>query len=167
MATITDHTGWLITKVHDSDDSGRVGYGQRLQEADATTDSFNGVFGRTIYVHTDLTEDSIPFERRVKWRSFSDDGDPAYDGVVDINWLFAPDDWEEEHSDLAYKIDTFVMNDWGATSVLYNAADIRRCRPEYAEYVARHTRISKDSEAGKRFLSNAGVDPQAWIEVYS
>lgn len=162
-----DHVGWVITHVYDDDDKSRIGYGQKLQQADQTIDSFNAVIGRTVYMHTDLTPDMIPFERRVKWRSFSDDGDPAFAGVVDINWLFAPDDWDEEHHDLAMGIDRFSEADWGAICVMYNAADIRRCRPNLAEWVAKHGRISRESERGKFFLSNAKIDPQAWLEIYS
>lgn len=160
-------TGWVITNVHDSDDQNRIGYGQCYTQAQETQSSFNVGIGRTLYVSTDLKADDIPSERRVKWRSFSDDGDPAYSGVIDINWLYAPEEWPEEDQDLAYNLDRFNMEDWGATSVLYNAADIRRCRPNMAEYVATHSRISKESEAGKHFLSNAKVDPQAWLEIYS
>src|SRR3954453_16261851 len=139
--------GWVITKSHDGDDD-RIGYGQGLKQAEDTTASFNAVIGRTLFVSKGLTADMIPSERRVKWRSFSDDGDPAYDGVVDINWLYAPDGWDEEDNDLAYNIDQFNMTDWGATCVFYNAADIRRCRPDLTEYVATHTRVSTKNEAG-------------------
>src|SRR3954454_12205048 len=76
--------GWLITATHDDDDR-RVGFGQCYKRAKETQSSFNAVIGRTIFMSTDMKADDIPFERRVKWRSFSDDGDPAYDGVVDIN----------------------------------------------------------------------------------
>ena len=153
--------GWLINKVHDSDDQSRIGYGQTLKHADDTAESFAGYFGRQIYMATDLTDDAIPKESRVKWRSFSDDGDPAYDGVVHIDWLYAPDEWEEEHDDLAYQIDTFVMTDWSATVVVYNAADIRRCKPEFSEYVAKHPRMT-----GKEWLKTAGIDTDAWLPIY-
>jgi hypothetical protein len=161
-----DHVGWVITGVHDDDDKRRIGYGQKLQQADETIDSFNAVIGRTIYVHTDLTADMIPSDKRVKWRSFSDDGDPAFDGVVHIDWLYAPDDWDDEHHDLAMGIDRFSEADWGAICVLYNAADIRRCRPDLAEHVAKHGRINPKGERGKFFLSNAKIDPQSWLEIY-
>jgi hypothetical protein len=131
--------GWLITDTHDEDDKRRVGYGQKLQQADQTTDSYNGIFGRTIYVHTDLTLNDIPYDKRVKWRSFSDDGDPAYEGCVHIDWLFAPDDWPEEHQELAYNVDRFCMEDWGAVCVAYNGADIKRCRPDLADFVDRQS----------------------------
>jgi hypothetical protein len=152
--------GWVITKTHD-DDGARIGYGQTLKHADDTTESFAAVFGRQIYMATELSEDMIPYEHRVKWRSFSDDGDPAYDGVVHIDWLYAPDEWEEEHSDLANQIDTFVMTDWGATVVVYNASDIRRCKPEFSEYVAKHPRMER-----KQWLKTAGIDPTAWLPIY-
>jgi hypothetical protein len=160
-------TGWVITKVHDSDDQSRVGYGQCYIQAQETQSSFNAVIGRTIFVSTNLKADDIPSERSVKWRSFSDDGDPAYDGVIDIYWLFAPDEWPEEDEDLAYNLDRFNMEDWGAVCVFYNAADIRRCRPDLTEYVAKHPRVNPTGERGKFFLSNAKIDPQAWLEIYS
>lgn len=129
--------GWLVTKVHDSDDDSHIGYGQTLDKADDTHASFEAVIGRTIYLATDMSINDIPYDKRVKWRSFSDDGDPAYDGVVHIDWLFAPDDWPEEHEDLAYNIDRWNMTDWGAVCVAYNGADIKRVRPDLADYVER------------------------------
>src|SRR4051794_27059350 len=112
---ILETVGWVITAEHG--DEGRIGYGQRIQQADQTIDSFNGVIGRTIYMHTDLSMNDIPYDRRVKWRSFSDDGDPAYDGYVHIDWLYPSDEFaaalkEEgmaEEDDLAYNIDRFNM----------------------------------------------------------
>jgi len=161
-----DHIGWLITSSSDGD-TDRVGYGQCIKLAEQTAASFAvGIF-RQIYLETDLKPEAIPYERRVQWRSFSDDGEPGYNGVVDINWLYAPNEWAEEHHDMAYQVDQFCMNDIGAVSVLYNAADIRRCRPDLAEHVAKHPRISRESERGKWFLSNAKVDPAAWLEIYS
>lgn len=166
MGTIVKQVGWCITGVHADDDKDRIGYGQGIERADMTRVSFDNVIGRTLYMDTDLKSDDIPFDKRVKWRSFSDDGDPAYDGVVDIEWLYAPAAWPEEHQDLAYNVDRFNMEDWGAVCVFYNAADIRRCRPNLAEYVAGHPRVNPAGERGKFFLSNAKIDPQAWIEIY-
>lgn len=139
QATDNRQVGWLITKEHGEDDSKRVGYGQTLDNADNTTASFNAVVGRTIFVHDNLTLSDIPYDKRVKWRSFSDDGDPAYDGYVHIDWLFAPDDWPEEHEDLAYNVDRFCMEDWGAVCVAYSGADIKRVRPDLADYVDRQS----------------------------
>jgi hypothetical protein len=161
-----DSIGWLITATHDDDDD-RVGYGMGAEQAQQTHDSYEAVIGRTIFVRSDLTVDMIPFDKRVKWRSFSDDGDPAYDGVCHIDWLYAPDEWPEADQDMAFNIDRFNLEDWGAACVFYNAADIRRCRPELAEHVATHTRINPDGDAGKSFLREAKIDPQAWIEIYS
>lgn len=158
--------GWLITGTHD-EDKGRIGYGQTLQHAEKTQDSFAAVVGRQIYMATDLTEDAIPYDKRVKWRSFSDDGEPGYDGVVHIDWLYAPDEWEEEHEDLAYNIDQFNTTDIGAVVVLYNANDIRRCRPEFGEYVSKHPRINPEAPRGKAFLKEAKIDPASWLEIYS
>jgi hypothetical protein len=63
-------------------------------------------------------------------------------------------------------VDRFSETDWGAVCVMYNAADIRRCRPDLAEWVAMHGRINRESDAGRWFLENAKIDPQAWIEIY-
>jgi hypothetical protein len=167
MNTTEKSIGWVITDTHDDDDKGRIGYGQCVNEAHETNASFEVGIGRTLFVETGLKPDAIPFERRVKWRSFSDDGDPAYMGVVDINWLFAPDGWPEEDQDLAYNLDRFNMEDWGAVCVFYNCADIRRCRPDLAEHIAKHDRVNPDIERGKFFLSNAKFDPQLWVEIYS
>jgi hypothetical protein len=162
----TKTIGWVITKVHDSDDQSRVGYGQCTEQAHQTQASFDAVIGRQIYVETGLKPDDIPSNQRVKWRSFSDDGDPAYSGVIDINWLYAPAEWPDEDHDLAYNLDRFNETDWGAVVVLYNAADIRRCRPDLAEHVAKHGRINPKAEASKWFLENAKIDPQSWLEIY-
>jgi hypothetical protein len=166
MNATDKQAGWVITKVHDDDDQSRIGYGQGVEQAHDTNASFDAVIGRTIFVQTGMKPDDIPSERRVKWRSFSDDGDPAYDGVIDINWLYAPDEWPDEDHDLAYNLDRWNETDWGAVCVFYNAADIRRCRPDLAEHVAKHGRVNPDGERGKFFLSNARFDPQAWIEIY-
>ena len=166
MNATDKQVGWCITATHDDDDNDRVGYGQCADNAHDTQSSYDAVIGRTIFLQTDLKADSIPFDKRVKWRSFSDDGDPAYEGVVHIDWLYAPVEWPEEDGDLAYNVDRFNMEDWGAVVTLYNAADIRRCRPDLTEYVATHGRINPKSVAGKLFLENAKIDPQAWLEIY-
>jgi hypothetical protein len=160
--TAEQHIGWVITAVHDDDDQRRVGYGQGMTQANETAASYANVVGRTIYMSTDIPKDAIPYDHAVKWRSFSDDGDPAYDGVVDINWLYAPDEWPDEDHDLAYNLDRFNETDWGAVCVFYNAADIRRCRPDLAEHVAKHSRVNPDGERGKL----AGIDAAAWICIY-
>src|SRR5262245_4480850 len=152
------HIGWVITGTHDDDDNSRIGYGQCMKDAQETEASFEMVFGRTIYVKQHINPDGIPSERRVKWRSFSDDGDPAYDGLVDIEWLFPTEDNPDGDEDPAYNIDRFCETDWGAVCVFYNAADIRRCRPDLAEWIARHPRVNPDGERGKFFLSNAKID---------
>lgn len=159
------HIGWVITKEHDTtdDEPGRVGYGQGMGEANNTAASYAGIVGRTIFMESGIDpKTAIPKERAVKWRSFSDDGDPAYDGLVDIDWLFPDeplDDFTED--DPAYNIDRFCMEDWGATVVVYNAADIRRCRPRLVEYVARHPRMERTE-----WLKTAGIDKDAWLPIY-
>lgn len=150
----TREVGWVITKVHDADDQSRVGYGQVLGEAEQTEASYEAIIGRTIFVSRSLKHSDIPKGKLVRWRSFSDDGDPAFDGVVNVDWLFG----EEDH---AYNIDRFCMEDWGAVMVVYNAGDIRRCKPDLADYVERHPRIT----AGE-FTKTAGIEPQSWLPIY-
>jgi hypothetical protein len=88
--------------------------------------------------------------------------------VVDINWLYAPpDEWPEEHEDLPT---TSIASAWRtgerpacSTTRLTSGGVV----PNLAEYVATHPRINPDSEAGKSFLREAKIDPQAWIEIYA
>lgn len=155
------HIGWVITNVHDDDDE-RVGYGQGMTEANETAASMAAIVGRQIYVKSDIDKDAISTDKRVKWRSFSDDGDPAYDGIVHIDWLFPTEEIKGfEEDDPAYNIDRFCETDWGAVVVVYNAADIRRCRPDLAEYVARHPRMERPE-----WLKEAGIDKDAWLPIY-
>jgi hypothetical protein len=162
--TAEQHIGWVITAVHDDDDQRRVGYGQGMTQANETAASYANVVGRTIYMSTDIPKDAIPYDHAVKWRSFSDDGDPAYDGVVNIDWLYPLEDAciGSEDEDPAYNIDRFCMEDWGAVIVAYNKADIRRCRPDLAEYVAKHPEINPQAE----WVKEAGIDAAAWICIY-
>lgn len=151
----TREVGWLITKDHvPMEDMNRVGYGQILAEAEGTEASYEAIAGRTIYVSRKLKVEDIPSDKRVKWRSFSDDGDPTFDGVVNVDWLYG----EEDH---AYNIDRFNMEDAGAVIVLYNAADIKRCRPDKSESVDKHPRMSHGE-----WLKTAKIDPQAWLPIY-
>ena len=114
--------GWVITKAHVGGDYHRIGWGQSLTDAQMTVDSFNAVIGRTITMHEELTEEAIAKEERIRWRSFDDDGERAYEGVVRYSWLYGKDD-----EDLAYNIDVFNMEDVGAVHVFYNKNDIIRC----------------------------------------
>lgn len=130
----TVEIGWVITEVHDDSDKNRIGYGQSRELSRMTDQSFENVIGRQLFVADHLAKESIPSNKRVRWRSFSDDGDPAYDGIVNIDWLFPEGDDDE---DPAYNIDRFCMEDWGAVIVLYNGADIERCMPDKADFVSR------------------------------
>lgn len=153
----TSEVGWLVTKDHiPSGDINRVGYGQMLAEAESTERSYEGGIGRQIFVSRKLKLDDIPSNKRVLWRSFSDDGDKCYDGVVNVDWLLG--DGEEDH---AYNIDLFNMEDAGAVIVLYNAADIKRCRPDKSEYVDKHPRM-RNTE----FLRVSGIRPESWLPIY-
>lgn len=158
----TSEVVWVITKDHiPMEGVNRVGYGQMLAEAEDTVASYEQVVGRTIFMSKTLTVDDIPSNKRVKWRSFSDDGDKCYDGVVTVDALFPEDDTPFALADYAYNIDTWNMEDAGAVIVLYNANDIKRCLPGKAEYVDKHPRM----RAGE-FTRTAGIDPESWLPIY-
>lgn len=152
-------TGWIITK--DYEDNGRVGFGMTTSDAATTLDSFNNVVGRTITVSAGLERSSIPTDKSIKWRSFTDDGDPCYDGIIHFDWLLGEVEGFDDDDDLGYELDRFVMTDVGAVVVVYNVADIVRCDSTKKEWVERHPRIES-----RVFLHCAGIDPTAWIGVY-
>lgn len=145
--------GWLITKEHAELEgiTSRVGYGQLRVHAAETEQSFDNVIGRTIFVDKSLTEHMMPEEVRVRWRSFEDDDVPAYDGVVNVHWLFDPDD-------LAFNIDRFNETDVGAVHVYYSVNDM------YARSDVVKT------PAWERVITNRAVELPGsdgrWIEVY-
>src|SRR4051794_308525 len=94
--------GWIIVKEHAELEGipSRVGWGQLRVHAQETDASFDQVVGRTIYMDKSLTEHMMPDDAKVRWRSFEDDGFPAFDGVVNVDWLFSEEDD-------AYNIDRF------------------------------------------------------------
>ena len=146
--------GWLITKQYvelEGIDT-RVGWGQLRTHARETDSSFDRIVARTIFMDTSLTEHMIPEEAKVRWRSFEDDGCPAYDGVVNVTWLFG-------EGDNAYNIDRFNSEDVGATHVYYHVNDIIDCaakakREDWARFAIAHSY--------KRFAG----DISRWIEIY-
>jgi hypothetical protein len=156
----TSEVGWLITKDHIPLEgpitANRVGYGQMLADAKETEESFERIVGRQIFASPALKVEDIPSNKRVKWRSFSDDGDPCYDGIVNVDWLFG--DGDEDH---AYNIDRFNIEDAGAVIVVYNAADIKRCLPGKSDYVNSHPRMQR-----KEWLREAGIDSESWLPIY-
>lgn len=122
--------GWLITETKDADCRDRIGYGQCIRDAEATEGSYNNVIGRTIFMSEGLSHIDIPADKRVKWRSYSDDGDPAYEGYVHWDWLLGDVEGTEDGEDLAYNIDRFNMEDWGAVHVLYRGNDMIKHAPD-------------------------------------
>lgn len=157
----TDTVGWVITSTEKSSRQ-RIGYGQGMEDADATQQSFDAVIGRTIYMAFNLKASQIPADKQVRWRAYSDDGDFAYAGVVHWDWLMGISDPDGaiEDDDLAYNIDRFCMEDWGATIVLYNGDDILRGTPDdrrnlLTEWIER--------QSAHRF---APTKKEKWIAIY-
>jgi hypothetical protein len=111
--------GWLITKEHAELEGmpSRVGWGQLRVHADETEKSYERVIGRSIFMDRSLTEHMMPEEVRVRWRSFEDDDVPAFDGLVNVHWLFNEDD-------LGFNVDRFNETDVGAVYVFYSVEDM-------------------------------------------
>lgn len=150
-----NEVGWLITKEHVELEGipSRVGWGQLRVHSEETDASFDRVIGRTIFMDKSITEHMMPEEVRVRWRSFEDDGFPAYDGIVNVNWIFG----EEDN---AYNIDRFNESDVGAVHVYYSADDImgrgqRLKKPEWVRFAENHV-------GAKEFPGYHG----SWIEIY-
>lgn len=157
MATETKtQVGWVITSAEQGSRA-RIGYGQSIEQAGQTQESFDAIVGRTIYLGTGLKSSDIPADKQVRWRAYSDDGDFAYAGVIDIGWLFHEDD-------LGYNLDRFCMEDWGATVVLYNGNDILANLGDIngshmVEYMQRKI------EVGERH-SFQPSGPEIWFPIY-
>lgn len=147
--------GWVVTDDHTSRDhlEGRVGWGQLRVHADETQSSFDRMHGKTIFMDKSLTEHMIPNNLRVRWRSFDDDNNPNYSGILSIHWLFDDDD-------LAYNIDRFNYHDAGAVHVFYSVEDIARVAeelnmPRWKSFIMSHKNV-------KFFPDQSG----AWVEIY-
>lgn len=154
----TQQVGWVITNT-DPGSEDRIGYGQCTAETKATIESHDAVVGRTIYMRRGLSHTAIPEDKRVRWRSYSDDGDPAYEGYIHFDWLFNPENVGfEDGEDPGYELDRFCMEDWGAVIVLYNGNDIKRCDPEKREFVERNQGHRNDGA-----MKNLG---QHWFGIY-
>jgi hypothetical protein len=149
--------GWLITKQHVELEGipTRVGWGQLRTHARETDSSFDRIVARTIFMDTSLTEHMIPEEAKVRWRSFEDDGYPAYDGIVNVTWMFT----EHDEGDLGYNIDRFNAEDVGATHVYYHVYDIIQCAAKYKQKDWARFAITHKF---KRFAGDLG----RWIEIY-
>lgn len=161
--------GWLVTAdppgEEDDRPSGRIGYGQLLGHARETTASFNGVIGRSVFVDTSLTEHMIPEDKKVRWLSFSDDMDPGYAGVVNVEWLLgAPAGLDDEDDDPAYNIDRFCETDRGDVIVLYNAEDIKRCAAALSSNDARRERWTRFAENHPRLSADRRQAMQGCLE---
>lgn len=154
-----DIVGWVITNYHVGGDYRRIGYGQILGNAIDTRISYNAIVGRTIYVKTDLKNTDIPYDQRVRWRSYDDDGEACYEGYVRYDWLMGDVNKNDEEEELAYNIDLFNMEDVGAVTVLYNGDDMTRCAPE------------QDKEKIEAFVERsprmAMLRNTNWIPIYS
>jgi hypothetical protein len=146
--------GWVITST-ESSSRNRIGYGQGMEDASATQQSFDAVVGRTIFMGFGLKARAIPSDKQVRWRSYSDDGDFAYAGVVNVDWLFDEDD-------SAYNIDRFCMEDWGAVIVLYNFTDIERVLREEGKDVPRF--VTEGIERGSD--NYAPKSKECWKAIY-
>jgi hypothetical protein len=144
--------GWIITKEHNELEGipSRVGWGQLRVHAEETDDSFDQVIGRTIFMDKSLTEHMMPEEVRVRWRSFEDDGYPAFDGIVNINWLF---------DDMAYNIDRFNETDVGAVWVWYSVDDIVAC----VKHLKRKDWKSFATQGDQRTIPDSDG---LWIQIY-
>lgn len=169
MTTATKDTGWVVTKDHSyeadennlpPDCGNRAGFGMGLNDAKETIESHNNVVGRTIFISNGMDPDSIPSNKRVKWRSFSDDGDPTYDGIIHFDWLLGEIEGDDGE-DLGYELDRWNMEDAGAVVVLYNVADIIRCDESKRAWTEIHPRI-----VHPEFLRTAGIDSKAWLPIY-
>lgn len=100
-------SGWAIT--HDYQEAGRIGYGQRRSDADATTESFIRIIGRTVYVIPDLDPKDCRDPR--KFRLKDDDGNLCFEGVITAEWL--------DDEELAFHPLRFAETDVGATQMEY------------------------------------------------
>lgn len=105
--------GWCITKEYGEylDEFGiesRVGYGQT--DNSAVEETANTVWGRTIYVRTDLKASDI--DNAVKFRLYNDDRELDYSGIISKDWL-------EGEEYLAFAPLEFATTDVGSTYMMY------------------------------------------------
>lgn len=156
--------GWVITNADpDGGDESRIGYGQATAEAVETVDSYKRIIGRTSFMQTGLSHIEIPADKRVKWRSYDDDGGFCYEGFVHINWLFpSPENDGQDGSDVwdtdeepAYNINRFNEADVGAVIVIYNGTDIIRCDESKRQWVEKHPRMERK-----------GFPAGNWLPIY-
>jgi len=147
--------GWLVTVDHTSRShlESRVGWGQKRVHADETSESFDRPAGQTVFMDKSLTDHMIVPEIQVRWRSFDDDMEACYDGVLSIHWLFDDDD-------LAYNIDRFNMHDAGAVHVFYSVEDII----SIADYLKMPR--WRDFILGHKDMTYLGTDQGRWAEIY-
>jgi hypothetical protein len=150
--------GWLITKEHAEleDIESRVGWGQLRVHAGETDSSYGQALGRTVFMDKSLTEHMISEDKQVRWRSFEDDGIPAFDGLVNVDWLFDDDD-------LAYNIDRFNEADVGATHVWYSVNDIIKCAKKQPLYGGRWEQFASRNPGA--VLPRSDADDR-WIQIY-
>jgi len=118
-------TLWVIDRDYlaEGDEPSRVGYGQTLDKAQATVDSFNAYVGRAHYMSTGLTTGAIPAEHRVRFRLMDEDEEVHYGGACDARILTGVIEGEDGE-DFGYNIDRFGMDDSGAVIGVYKTADL-------------------------------------------
>ncbi len=135
LTTFTDQPVWVVDRDYlnePGDDYNRVGFGQTITDSHETTDSFNGVIGRTVHVRDDLSSGAIPAEYAVRFRCLDDDDETYYGGVIDARALdltgctFDPEDGtgDEGEYDLAYNLDRWAQADAGAVHTLFKRSDL-------------------------------------------
>lgn len=139
----------MIDKDHINEESeySRTHWGQRFIEAKETLESFNKVIGRSISMTTCASPTEIDKNIRIHWRAYDDDGILYYEGHCTVEALMGEDNW-------AYGIVQFVGTDTGATCVVFDSIDIKRCG--FSEFVSTHPKTNFD-----------WLEDNKWIELYS
>lgn len=134
---------WMIDKDHVG--GTRINYGQRLNDARNTSQSFDNVVGRTVFMDNRCDVTEIPRNKKIRWKAYDDDGELYYEGHIRYEALF--DKSDDSDTDYAYNVCRFVEADAGATVVYWNAEDIAQHEPNF---VAKHPKSDKEG----------------WIQIY-
>jgi hypothetical protein len=141
---------WVVTKDHiNPQPCDRTGYGQTVRDAEASGPTL--LNAGTVHVTLGVDPKAIPVDKQVRWKSYDDDGELYYEGRIHVDALFCEGDFEtDDDTDLGYELDRFCEADAGAVRTIYNAPDIAKHKPEFAE---RHRR--SDLSGGEN-----------WLEIY-
>jgi hypothetical protein len=134
---------WMIDKDHinQPDENPRTNWGQRINDALETNDSFDAATGRTVYMDTKCSAMEIPADKRVRWKAYDDDDELYYEGHIDAQLLV---DSDEDHG---YNVDRFCMEDAGAVHVYWNVADIAKHNSSFA-------------------INHPKSNKEGWVEIY-